>query len=148
MPLLIFPFRRATVLIFLLKMAWSCSTKEPSKWYLNVEELNNLWKSLHAYLLGCFYEIHLKFLTSHIYVYLANCELCKQHQFLSGEMRGQIWDIETVEPQEISIKVCVIFITHCQINYIEAVGKKASFLAIVWFIQIYNCRFINGGGAV
>ena len=39
--------------------------------------------------------------------------------------------IETVEPQEISVKVCVIFITHFQINYIEAVGKKASFLAIV-----------------
>ena len=52
--------------------------------------VESLVEESSSYLLGCFYEIHLKFLTSHIYVYLANCELCKQHQFLSGEMRGQM----------------------------------------------------------
>ena len=64
---------------------------------------------LRAYLLVCFYEIHLKFLISHINFYLDNCELCKQYQSLSQEMMGQIWDLETFEPQENAIKVCVIF---------------------------------------
>ena len=59
---------------------------------------------LHAYLLACFYKIHLKFLTSHIY--LDDCD--KQYQSSSQKM-GQICDLETVEPQEISFKVCVMF---------------------------------------
>ena len=37
--------------------------------------VESLVEESSSYLLGCFYEIHLKFLTSHIYVYLGNCEL-------------------------------------------------------------------------
>ena len=33
---------------------------------------------LHAYLLACFYEIYLKFLTSHIYFHLDDCD--KEYQ--------------------------------------------------------------------
>ena len=45
---------------------------------------------LHAYLLACFYEIHLKFLTSRIYFHLDDFELWKQYQSVSQEMMGQI----------------------------------------------------------
>ena len=65
--------------------------------------------NLHAYLLACFYEKHLKFLTSDIYFYLDDSELWKQHHSLSQEMMEQIRDLETVIPEEIRIKVCVIF---------------------------------------
>ena len=64
---------------------------------------------LHAYLLACFYEKHLKFLTYHIYFHLDNSELWKQYQSVSQEMMEQICDLETVKPQEIPVKVCVIF---------------------------------------
>ena len=66
-----------------------------------------LWRHfchLHAYLLASFYKIHLKFLTSHIY--LDDCD--EQYQSSSQKM-GQICDLETVEPQEIPFKVCVMF---------------------------------------
>ena len=45
-------------------------------------------------------------------------------------MMGQICDLETVEPQEIPIKVCVIF-DNIEICYRGCAGKKASFRAIV-----------------
>ena len=64
---------------------------------------------LHVYLLAYFYEIHLNFLTSHIYFHLDDFEVLKQYQFLSQEIIGWICDLETVEPQEIPIKVCVMF---------------------------------------
>ena len=51
----------------------------------------------------------LKFLTFHIYFHLDDSELWKQYRSLSQEMMGQICDLETVEPHEIPIKVCVIF---------------------------------------
>ena len=84
---------------------------------------------LHAYLLACFYEIHLKFLTPHIDNHLDNSELCKQYQSVSQEMMEQVWDLERVEPQEIQIKVCVMFY-HIEICY-RGCEKKGSFLAIV-----------------
>ena len=56
------------------------------------------------YVLACL----LKFLTVHIYFHLEDCELFKQYQSVSQEMMGQIWNLETVEPQEIPIKVSVI----------------------------------------
>ena len=59
---------------------------------------------LHAHLLACFYEIHLKFLTYHIYFHLDDSELWKQYQSVSQEMMGQICDLETVEPQEVPIR--------------------------------------------
>ena len=86
---------------------------------------------LHAYLLACFYEKHLKFLTSYI---------------LSQEMMEQVCDLETVQPQDIPIKVCVVF-CNIEICYWGS-GEKASFLAIIWFTQINSCRPINGWGAV
>ena len=49
------------------------------------------------------------FLPSHIYFHLDDCEICKQYQFVSQETMEQICDLETVEPQEIPIKVSVIF---------------------------------------
>ena len=64
---------------------------------------------LHAYLLACFNEVHLKFLKSHIYFHIDDCELCRQYQSSSQKMMAQICNLETVEPQEIPIMVCVIF---------------------------------------
>ena len=85
--------------------------------------------NLHAYLLACSYEKHLKFLTSHIYFHLDNSELWKQYQSVSQEMMEQICDLETVKPQEIPIKVCVIFY-YIEICY-RGCGEKTSFLAII-----------------
>ena len=59
---------------------------------------------LHAHLLDSFYEIHLKFLTSHIYFHLDDSELWKQYQSVSQKMMGQICDLETVEPQEVPVR--------------------------------------------
>ena len=87
---------------------------------------------LHAYLLACFYEIHLKFLLSHIYFYVDNFELWKRYQSVNQEMMGQICDLETVEPHEIPIKVCIMF---CNIQkfVIEVVEKKKQV-----FLQLLN----------
>ena len=92
---------------------------------------------LHAYFLVCFYVIilnflgdNLKFLTSHIYFHLDDSKLWKQYQSVSQEMMGQICDLETVEPQEIPIKVCVMFY-NTEICYRGYGEKKASFLAII-----------------
>ena len=85
---------------------------------------------LCAYLLACFYEIHLKFLTSHIYFHLDDSKLWKQYQSISHEMMGQICNLETVESQEIPVKVCVMFY-NIEICYRGSGEKKASFLAIV-----------------
>ena len=85
---------------------------------------------LHAYMLACFYEIHLKFLTSYIYFHLDNSGLWKQYQSVSQEMMGQICDLETVEWQEIPIKVCVMFY-NAEICCRGCGEKKASFLAII-----------------
>ena len=84
---------------------------------------------LHEYLLACFYEKHLKFLTSHIYFHSDNSKLLKQYQSASQEMMEQICDLETVKPQEIPIKVCVIFY-NIEICY-RGCGEKTSFLAII-----------------
>ena len=84
---------------------------------------------LHACLLACFYEKHLTFLTFHIYFHLDNSELWKQYQSVSQEMMEQICDLETVKPQEIPIKVCVIFY-NIEICY-RGCGEKTSFLAII-----------------
>ena len=100
---------------------------------------------LHAYLLAYFYEIHLKFLTSHIYFHLDDSELQKQYQSVSQEMMGQTCNLKTVEPQEIPIKVCVMLYN---INLWSRFWRKASFLAIVKYTQLYSCRLINGGGAI
>ena len=85
---------------------------------------------LHAYLLACFYEIHLKFFPSHIYFHLGDSELQKQYQSLSQEMMGQICNLETVEPKKIPVKLCVMF-CNIEICYRGCGEKKASFLAIV-----------------
>ena len=42
----------------------------------------------NAYLPACFYVIHLKFLTSHIYFHLDNSKLWTKYQSLSQEMIG------------------------------------------------------------
>ena len=52
----------------------------------------------------------LKFLISNIYFHVDDSKLLKQYQSLSQEMMGQICDFETAEPQEIPIKVCVMFL--------------------------------------
>ena len=43
---------------------------------------------LHAYLLACFYEVHLKSLLSHMYFHLDDSELWKQYQSVSEDMMG------------------------------------------------------------
>ena len=85
---------------------------------------------LYVYLLACFYEkhLHLKSLASYICFYLDDSELWKKCHSVSLMME-QICDLETIKPQEIPIKVCVIF------YYIETCyrgcGEKTSFLAII-----------------
>ena len=79
---------------------------------------------LHAYLQACFFEIHLKFLTSHIYFHLDDSELWKPYQSVSPEMMGQICDLETVE---IPVKVCVMFY-NAEICYRGCGEKKQVFL--------------------
>ena len=81
---------------------------------------------LHGYFLACFYKRHLKCLTSHIYFHLNISELWKRYQSVSQEMMEQICDLETVIPQEISIKVCVIFY-NIEICY-RGCGVKQVFL--------------------
>ena len=44
---------------------------------------------LHAYFVPCFYEIHLKFLLSHVYFHLDDSKLWKQYQSVSEEMMGE-----------------------------------------------------------
>ena len=78
---------------------------------------------LHAYLLACFYEKHLKFLPSHIYFHLDDSELWKQYQSVSQEMLEQICDSETVKRQEIP-KVCVIFYNR---NLLSRLWRKNKF---------------------
>ena len=60
---------------------------------------------------------------------------------------GQICDIETVEPQESPIKVCVKFY-NIEICYRRWGEEKASFLIIIYYTQMYGCRLIYGGGAI
>ena len=83
----------------------------------------------HAYLLACFYEKYFKFLTSHINFYLDDSQLWKQYKSVSQEMMEQVCNLETVKPQEIPIKVCVVFwnIETCY----RGCGEKASFLVII-----------------
>ena len=71
-----------------------------------------------------------KFVISHIYFHLDDSRLLKQYESLSQEMTEQICDLETVELQEIPIKVCVMFydIEICHWGYGE---KKIFFHAIV-----------------
>ena len=83
---------------------------------------------LHAYLLACFYEKHLKFLTSHIYFHLDDSKLWKQHQSVSEEMMQQVCNLETAQQQVIPIKVCVL-LCNIEICY-QGSGEKASFLVI------------------
>ena len=84
---------------------------------------------LHAYLLACFYEKNLKFVTSHIYFHLDDSELWKQYKSLTQVMMEEICDLGTVKPQEIPSKVCVIF---CKIEICyRGCGEKTSFLAII-----------------
>ena len=80
-------------------------------------------------IVASFYEKHLKFLTSHIYFHLDDSELWKQYHSVSQEIMEQICDLETVKPQEIPIKVCVIFY-NIEICY-RGCGEKASFLAVI-----------------
>ena len=84
------------------------------------------------YLLACFYEkdlTHDKSLTSHICFDLDDSELRKQYQSVSQEMMEQVYDLETVQQQEIPIKVCVVFY-NIEICYRDC-GEKASFLVII-----------------
>ena len=68
----------------------------------------------------------LNFLQS-FYFHLDDSELRKQYQSVRQEMMGQICDLETVEPQEIPIKVCVTFY-NTGICYRECGEKKQVFL--------------------
>ena len=71
--------------------------------------LSSYFCHLHVNLLACFYEIPLKCLVSHIHLDFDDFKLWKQCQSSSQETMGQICYLETVQPQEIPIKVCVMF---------------------------------------
>ena len=77
-------------------------------------------------------QLHLKFLLSHIYFHLDDWELCKQYQSSNQEMMGHTCDFETVEPQEIPIKVCVLFCNALsdQFSYMETVEEKSMYSCI------------------
>ena len=62
---------------------------------------------------------------------------------VSQEMMEQIYDLETVEPQEIPVIACVIFY-YIEICY-RRCGEKTSFLAIIYYTQMSSCSL--GGGA-
>ena len=64
---------------------------------------------LNAYLLACFYGIHLKFYTSHIYFHLDDSELWKQHQSLSQEVMGPDMRHGNSWVTRNSNQVCVMF---------------------------------------
>ena len=87
---------------------------------------------LRVYLLACFYEKHLKFLTSHICFHLDNSELWKQYQSVSQEMMEQVYDLETVQLQEIPIKVEVVI--GCGIS------KKFCLGGLVWNLSFLLWR--------
>ena len=99
----------------------------PSGLVLIVLFLRRHFLHLHPYFLVCFYQIHLKFLTSHIYFYLGDSKLWKQYQSLSQEIMGQICELETVQPQKNPIKVCVMF-NNIEICYRGSREKKQVFL--------------------
>ena len=61
------------------------------------------------------------------YFHLDDSELWKQYQSVSQEMMEQICDFETVEPQEIPIKVFVMF-NNIAICYRGCGEKQESFL--------------------
>ena len=82
---------------------------------------------LHAYLPA--YEIHLKFLNFQIYFHLDDFQLWKQYQSVTQEMMEQICHLETVELQEIAIKVSVMFY-NLEICYRGSREEKGSFLAV------------------
>ena len=64
---------------------------------------------LSSCLLAGLLLLDVKFVISHIYFHLDDSRLLKQYESLSQEMTEQICDLETVELQEIPIKVCVMF---------------------------------------
>ena len=73
-----------------------------------------------------------KFLKSHFCFHLDDSKLWKQNDSPSQEMMEQIRDLQTVEPQEIPIKVCVTFY-NTEICYRDCGEKikKASFFVII-----------------
>ena len=85
---------------------------------------------LHAYLLACFSEKHLQFLTFHIRFRLDDSELWKQYQFVSQEMMELVCDLKTVQRQEIPIKAYVVFYD------IEICFRDCG--AIASFLQSFN----------
>ena len=94
-----------------------------------------------AYLPAWFYKINLKFLKYHIYFHL--------HETSSQEMMRQIYDLETTEPQDIPIEVCVMFYK-ALLDYLHwgCEEVKARFLAIVQFTQMCSGSLNNSGGAI
>ena len=57
-----------------------------------------------------------------------DCELFKQYQSASQEMMGQISDSETAEPQEISIKICIMCYNALLDKLYRGSGDKQVFL--------------------
>ena len=59
----------------------------------------------------------------------------------------QTYDLETVEAQDILIKVCVKFY-NIEICYRGCGEKKSKFSYNLLYTQMHGCRLINGGGAI
>ena len=94
---------------------------------------------LHAYLLACFYEIHLRFLTSHIYFHLDDCD--KPYQSSTREMDdGADKRFRNSRAARNPSRFAKCFIMPYQISYIET-GEKRAF-----FLQSFNlpkCIFVG-----
>ena len=81
---------------------------------------------LHAYLLVCIYEIHLRFLTSHIYFRLDDCG--KPYQSSTREMDdGADMRFRNSQATRNPSSFAQCFVMHYQISHIETVEKKKHF---------------------
>ena len=80
---------------------------------------------LHGYLLACFYKIHFKFLTFHFYFTTFHlhfiCAKNTNHQVKRSW--GQIWNLETAEPQEVLIKGEAVVQVFCEKGILKIWSK-------------------------
>ena len=81
--------------------------------------------------------------TLQIYFHLDDSPRWKQYQSVNQEMMEQICDLETVKPQKIPIKVCVIFynIEICYRGCVEKKKQACNFIKIEALAQVFSCEF-------
>ena len=101
---------------------------------------------LHVYLLAWLYEIHLKFLLSHIYFDLDDSKLCKQYQSVSEEMMGA--DMRFRKSWAARNTSQGIYNVLYRKFVIEVVEKKSKFSCNCLIYPNLRFRLVNGGRAI